>query len=335
MEHVVQPAGELPGQRARAAHALPEPVERDALEAGGQHLEVEVEAQPAAGQRVEQRAAGDRRAPELEERARRLRASSETSPMSSAQSPVPSISALARQALDRGLLEVVDHALAPLVEAEDAVARALLGRGRLGEAEHGRALVGDARAVEVDHDVARGHDDLAAPPRVAEEQRELRVEHDRGQQGARGDRQGREELALGRVARQPAALAARVDQQHALAGEERVRVVPARAQQRVQGPQRAAAGAHAASPGVGHHLEAQLARVEAVLQPAVDQRPEGPGLRLGRGGDEDGVEQSHGGGRRILSHRGAAPPGCYRRDSVSFFSQLTCCQPPRISVLLQ
>ena len=104
---------------------------------------------------------------------------------------------------------------------------------------------------------------------------ELHVEHDRGQEGARGDRQRREELPLRRVAGEPPALAARVDEQDALRAEEGARVAAPRLEQPVQGPQRAAAGADPPRRRVGDHLEGQLPRVEPLLAAALEERPEG------------------------------------------------------------
>ena len=213
--------------------------------------------------------------------------------MSRAQSDGALDEGLAREHLGRGLLEVVEHALAALVEAEDTVPRPLLERGRLGEPEDGRALLGDRGRVEVDHRVPGRDHDLAAAPGVLEEEAELHVEHDRGQEGARGDRQRREELPLRRVAGEPSALAARVDEQDALRAEEGARVPAPRLEQPVQGPQRAAAGAHPPGRRVGDDFEGQLPGVEPLLAAALDERPEGRGLPLRGGRDQDRVEEAH------------------------------------------
>ena len=213
--------------------------------------------------------------------------------MSRAQSDGALDEGLAREHLGRGLLEVVEHALAALVEAEDTVPRPLLERGRLGEAEDGRALVRDRGRVEVDHRVPGRDHDLAPAPGVLEEEAELHVEHDRGQESARGDRQRREELPLRRVAGEPSALAARVDEQDALRAEERARVPAPRLEQPVQGPQRAATGADPPGRRVGDDFEGELPRVEPLLAAALDERPEGRGLPLRGGRDQDRVEEAH------------------------------------------
>ncbi len=263
VERVVDAPREVLGEGARGTHALPERLEGEAGQARGQDLEVEVEAQSAAGESVEEGPGLERRPPQLEEGERRLGRERHEADVEGALARALDARA-AGEDVGGGLLEVVDDLLPVRVEAEDAVPRALLEGGGLGEAEDGAALLGDARGVEVDDHVARRDDDLAAPPRVVEEEAELRVEHDRRQEGARGEGKRGEELTLGRVGGQPAALAARVDEQDALALEEGGRVLrPARLEQLLERPQRAAAGADAAGRGVGDDLEGELARVEA------------------------------------------------------------------------
>ena len=293
VEGLVHAAREIGREGARPSHPLPEGLEGEAGEARGQDLEVEVEAHAAVGQAVEEGRGLQGRPAQVEEGGGGL----------GRQRDEADVERAVAGALDQGrsredvggrLLQVVDHLLAPRVETEDAVSRALLDRGRLREPEHGPPLHGHPRGVEVDHDVSRGDDDLAAPPRVGEEEPELRVEDDRRQEGARGEGQGGEELPLRCVAREPPALAAGVDEQDALAGEEagRISVAP-RPHQPVEGPQGRAAGADATARRVGHHLERQLAGVEAVLAPPGEERAEGLRLPLGRGRDEDGVEEAH------------------------------------------
>ena len=203
VEGLVHGSGQVAGQGAHRAHPLPEGLERQGREARGQHLQVEVEPQPAAGQGFEERPAGRPRPPQLEEGVGGPRGERDEADVEGAVRGALD-EGLAREHLGRGLLEVVEHALAALVEAEDTVPRPLLERGRLREAEDGRALLGDRGRVEVDDRVAGGDDDLAAAPRVLEEEAQLHVEDDRGQEGARGDRQRREELPLRRVAGEPA-----------------------------------------------------------------------------------------------------------------------------------
>jgi hypothetical protein len=86
-----------------------------------------------------------------------------------------------------------------------------------------------------------------------------------------------------------------VDEEDTLGLEEGGRVPRlARLEQPVERPERAAARADAARGGVGDHLEGELARVEPVLAPPLQQRTEGAGLPLRGGRDEDGVEETHG-----------------------------------------
>ncbi len=292
VEGLVQRAGRLDREGARGPHPLPEGLERQRGEARGEDLEVEVEAQPARGEGVEDRLPPDPGAAELDERVRGAGRERDEADVERAVTR-PLEERLPREDLGGRLLEVVEDALAALVEAEDAVPRALLERGGLGEAEDGPPVLGHAVRVEPDDRVPRGDDDLAAPPGVLEEEAQLRVEHDRGDERARGEGQGREELALRRVGGEPAALPAGVDHQDALRGEGGPAVASARLEQPLEGHERASPGPDPPPRRVGHDLERDLAGVEALVAPPLDQAAEGPRLPLRGGRDEDGVEESH------------------------------------------
>jgi len=195
---------------------------------------------------------------------------------------------LRAQCLGRRLLQEARHgprrasraALAVrLAKDKDAVAAALLQRGGLAEAAQvtARKAVGQRRRVEVDDHVARGEDQLALCPGVAEVEREQHVEHHGGEGGGRGQRERREELALGHVARQAAALAPGMQQQHPPAREEGRRAVRERfgvrggghlgrllAQERHESDERAATGADAPAWRVAVHAEGDRLRVQAL-----------------------------------------------------------------------
>ena len=195
---------------------------------------------------------------------------------------------LRAQCLGRRLLQEARHgprhasraALAVrLAKDKDAVAAALLQRGGLAEAAQvtARKAVGQRRRVEVDDHVSRGEDQLALCPGVAEVEREQHVEHHGGEGGGRGQRERREELALGHVARQAAALAPGMQQQHPPAREEGCRAVRERfgvrggghlgrllAQERHESDERAATGADAPAWRVAVHAEGDRLRVQAL-----------------------------------------------------------------------
>ena len=108
MEGLVEALGQLARQGARRSHAVPERLAREPVQARGQHLEVEVETQRAAGERVLERAATERRAAEGEERKRGFRRERDEADVEGALAGALD-QRRAREQLDRGLLQVVDH----------------------------------------------------------------------------------------------------------------------------------------------------------------------------------------------------------------------------------
>jgi hypothetical protein len=112
----------------------------------------------------------------------------------------------------RSLLEIPGNALLEPVEDEDAVAAALLKTGRDGKAADLTTVGADRGNVEVEVDVAAGNDEFPGSPGVAQVEAELDVQQHRGLDGARGYRNGGEELALRGPRREPPALPSRMDQ---------------------------------------------------------------------------------------------------------------------------
>ena len=182
-------------------------------EARRQHLEVEVEPHAAAGERrrgaCPPRAASGR----ASRKASAARGASDTRPMSSAHSPVPSMRALRARARRPGPSGGSRRRCSRRGSKRKTPCRdALLDGGGLGEAEDRRRA--PRARTPVSKSITTSPDETTISPRrhgYLKKSPSCASRTTGGRRALDGERQRREELALRRVAGEPPALAARVD----------------------------------------------------------------------------------------------------------------------------